>query len=117
MAQVFAILSLIAQVYGSKPQKGNEESWPEYIFLVASFIVICIAGILYMLRKHVALHGKALVGKLNGFARVMRLGLRNSTMADWLMKCFYWVWYYSGLAFLYGILKRRFRREDPGLPI
>ncbi|GKU19319.1 unnamed protein product [Fusarium langsethiae] len=77
-AVAFAILSLIAQVYSGKPQKGDEASWPGYLFLVASFIVICIAVILYMLRKYVTIHGKALVAKLNGTLWMARLGLRRS---------------------------------------
>ncbi|CAG1995314.1 unnamed protein product [Fusarium graminearum] len=86
MTQAFAILSLVAQVYSGKPQKGDEESWPGYLFLVSSFIVICAAGILYMLRKHVALHGKALLAKFNGFLTTTGLDLRYNSMISWLLQ-------------------------------
>ncbi|KAL3605904.1 hypothetical protein FPOAC2_00855 [Fusarium poae] len=113
----FAILSLIAQVYSGKPQKGDEASWPGYLFLVASFIVICIAGILYMLRKHVAYYSKALGAKLNGLLRMARLGLRYDTVIRLATRVLGWTWHQSGFGFFVGVLKQRLRREEPGLPV
>ena len=129
--QVFAILSLIAQVYSGKPQKGDEASWPGYLFLVASFLIICIAGILYMLRnhlicvsdiwhalrKHIAHYGKVSALKVKMTLKTKSVDLRSSLRTVSLAKCAYYICFYSGLVFLFRILKKRLRREETILPI
>ncbi|KAI1067962.1 hypothetical protein LB507_004501 [Fusarium sp. FIESC RH6] len=108
---VFAILTLIAEVYSGKPQKGDEASQPGYIFLVASFSFICIAGILYMLRIHIAEYMK----KAKGFIKTKRSALRNSQVVVMLIKFACHI--YSRLTSLFRILRRCWRREGSVLPI
>ncbi|KAF4945590.1 hypothetical protein FGADI_11846 [Fusarium gaditjirri] len=58
---LFVSLNFKSIVYSGKPQKDDPESWPLYIAMVVLFVVICTAGILYIVRRRVTRYGNALM--------------------------------------------------------
>lgn len=117
VSQVYGSLSLLAQVYSSKPDKDDSDSWPAYIFMVVSIAVIYVAVTLHVMRNHVQHCRNIIVIEVKSFVKKIRLTSRNSENVPLLYRCAYLLWYYFGLVFLLRMLRRRWRRKEPQLPI
>ena len=68
----------------------------------------------HTLRKHIAHYGKMSVLEVKKALKRKSLALRNSLRTISLAQCAYHICFYSGLVFVFRILKKRLRREEPG---
>ncbi|KAF5603050.1 arginyl-trna synthetase [Fusarium pseudocircinatum] len=115
-AFVFGILTLIAQVYSGKPQKDDPESWPLYIAMVVLFVVICTAGILYIIRRRVTRLGNALLAYFKERLGTIKEKSKNNSKTETIQRCIGWLWAKLGGAGLPPYIMRILGRKEHLLP-